>query len=107
MENPGQVLKASVDGPYGTIPDFTLYSRVLFIAGGSGASFTCGTAVDLLRRLGESTSTAIEFVWVLKEQGKSRNLDADLKLTLDRTNRMVCEGTRRAYFLTLCECPYL
>jgi len=72
MENPGQVLRASVDGPYGTVPDFTLYSKVLFIAGGSGASFTCGTAVNLLRRLGDSTSTTIEFVWVVKQQGKSR-----------------------------------
>jgi predicted ferric reductase len=73
MENPGQVLRASVDGPYGTVPDFTLYSKVLFIAGGSGASFTCGAAVDLLRKLGRSTATAIEFVWVMKEQGKSRD----------------------------------
>jgi predicted ferric reductase len=71
MENPGKVLKASVDGPYGTVPDFTRYSKVLFIAGGSGASFACGAAVDLLRRLGDSTATAIEFVWVVKEQGKS------------------------------------
>lgn len=71
VKNPGQALKASVDGPYGTIPDFTLYNKVLFIAGGSGASFTCGVAVDLVRKLGDSTATTIEFVWVVKEQGKS------------------------------------
>jgi predicted ferric reductase len=85
-ENPGQVLKASVDGPYGTVPDFTLYSKVLLIAGGSGASFACGIAVDLLRRLGDSTSTTIEFVWVVKEQGKSQCLHVELALTLNRTN---------------------
>jgi predicted ferric reductase len=72
LENPSQVLKASVDGPYGIVPDFTLYSKVLFIAGGSGASFTCGVALDLLRKLGES-STTIEFVWVVHEQGKLTN----------------------------------
>jgi predicted ferric reductase len=107
MENPGQVFKASVDGPYGTVPNFTLYSKVLFIAGGSGASFTCGTAVDLLRKLGDSSLTSIEFVWVVKEQGKSPDLYADLTLTLDRTNRMVCQGTRRAHCVTSCECPNL
>lgn len=107
MENPGRVLKASVDGPYGTVPDFMLYSKVLFIAGGSGASFTCGTAVQLLRRLGDSRSTAIEFVWVVREQGRSPNFDTDLKLTIDRTNRMVCERTRRAHCLTSCECAGL
>jgi predicted ferric reductase len=70
--NPGKALMASVDGPYGRVPDFTLYSKVLFIAGGSGASFTCGVALDILRKLGDSTSTMIEFVWVVHEQGVSR-----------------------------------
>jgi predicted ferric reductase len=71
LKNPGQVLRASVDGPYGTVPDFTLYNKVLFIAGGSGASFTCGVAMDLLHKLGDSATTTIEFVWVVKEQGES------------------------------------
>jgi NAD(P)H-flavin reductase len=71
LKNSGQVLRASVDGPYGTVPDFTLYNKVLFIAGGSGASFTCGVAMDLLHKLGDSTTTTIEFVWVVKEQGES------------------------------------
>jgi predicted ferric reductase len=69
-KNPGQALRASVDGPYGIVPDFTLYNKVVFFAGGSGASFTCGVAVDVLRKLGDSTQTTIEFVWVVKEQGK-------------------------------------
>lgn len=68
-QSPGRVLKASVDGPYGTVPNFILYDKVVFIAGGSGASFTCGVAVDVLRRLGESSRTTIEFVWVVKEHG--------------------------------------
>jgi NAD(P)H-flavin reductase len=69
-QNPGKALLASVDGPYGTVPDFTSFTKVLFIAGGSGASFTFGVAVDLVRKLGESTGTTIEFVWVMKDQGK-------------------------------------
>jgi predicted ferric reductase len=70
LKNPEQLLRASVDGPYGIVPDFTLYNKVLFISGGSGASVTCGVSVDLLRKLRESTTTTIEFVWVLKEQGR-------------------------------------
>ena len=69
MKNPGQALKASIDGPYGTVPDFTIFDKVVFIAGGSGASFTCGVAVDMLRKLCDSGKTVIEFIWVVREQG--------------------------------------
>jgi hypothetical protein len=58
-----------VDGPYGTVPSFTSFTTVIFIAGGSGASFTAGVAIDLLRKLGESTKTTIIFTWVVKDQG--------------------------------------
>jgi predicted ferric reductase len=69
QKNPGKTLKASIDGPYGTVPDFAAFNKVLFIAGGSGASFTFGVAVDLIRKLGDSRKTAIEFVWAIREQG--------------------------------------
>jgi predicted ferric reductase len=71
LANPGKSFKASIDGPYGRVPDFTVYNKILFIAGGSGASFTCGVALDILHKLGDSTLTTIEFVWVVHEQGKS------------------------------------
>lgn len=71
MKSPSHTLKASVDGPYGSVPDLTMFDKVIFIAGGSGASFTCGVAVDTLRKLGDSTATTIEFIWVVREQGKS------------------------------------
>jgi len=70
LRNPGQVLKTSVDGPYGSVPDFTNFDKVIFIAGGSGASFTCGVAVEALRKLGDSKASTIEFIWVVREQGK-------------------------------------
>jgi predicted ferric reductase len=35
LKNSGVNLKASVDGPYGTVPDFTIYTKEVFIAGGS------------------------------------------------------------------------
>jgi predicted ferric reductase len=78
-QNPGKALLASVDGPYGTVPDFTSFTKVLFVAGGSGASFTFGVAVDLVRKLGESTGTTIEFIWVMKDQDQLTWFSTHLK----------------------------
>jgi predicted ferric reductase len=39
LKNPGVDLKASIDGPYGMVPDFTIYSTVVFIAGGSKSTY--------------------------------------------------------------------
>lgn len=69
QKHPGAALKASIDGPYGVVPNFAVYTKVLFLAGGSGASFTLGVAADLVRKLGDSSRTTIEVVWVMKEQG--------------------------------------
>jgi predicted ferric reductase len=71
LKYPGRSLRASIDGPYGSAPDFTGATKVLFIAGGSGASFSLGAAVDLVHKLGDSRSTAIEVVWVVREPGRS------------------------------------
>ena len=70
LKNPGKALKASMDGPYGNVPNFTDFTKVVFIAGGSGASFTFGVAIDLIRKLEESKKTTIDFIWTFKEQGK-------------------------------------
>ena len=71
VKNPGAVLRASVDGPYGATPDFVKTAdKVILIAGGSGASFTFGVALDMLRRLTESSQTTIDFVWSVKDHCK-------------------------------------
>ncbi|RKF80994.1 Ferric reductase transmembrane component 4 [Golovinomyces cichoracearum] len=61
LKEPGAILRASLDGPYGTVPDLKVFSKVLFIAGGSGASFTCSLATHLVRKLEYSTKTSIDF----------------------------------------------
>jgi len=66
---PGASLRASMDGPYGTLPSFILYDQVILIAGGSGASFTFGIAVDLVRRLSPESKMVINFIWVVREHG--------------------------------------
>jgi len=61
-KTPGASLKASVDGPYGTLLDFARYDKIVLVAGGSGASFTFAVAMDLVKRLEASAKTMIEFV---------------------------------------------
>ncbi|KAF4625786.1 hypothetical protein G7Y89_g12377 [Cudoniella acicularis] len=67
LSAPGQVFKASIDGPYSTVPDFSTFNKIVFIAGGSGASYTFGVALELLRKPGQ-LKCAIEFIWVVKDK---------------------------------------
>jgi len=71
VEEPGARLKAGVDGPYGTVPDFSRCEKLVVIAGGSGATYTFAVAMDLLKRLTANSRKTIEFVWVVREQCKS------------------------------------
>ncbi|CCU78299.1 hypothetical protein similar to FreB [Blumeria hordei DH14] len=69
QRDPGAVMKASIHGPYGVMGDLTNFNRVVFIAGGSGISFTSGLAVQLLQKLGNSRKINIEFIWAMREKG--------------------------------------
>ncbi|PNY26355.1 ferric reductase transmembrane component [Tolypocladium capitatum] len=66
VSHPGAFLRASVEGPYGAIPDPAEYYTVVMVAGGSGASFTFGVALDMLRRLPSDASKQIVFIWAVK-----------------------------------------
>lgn len=68
--HPGTTLTASVDGPYGTFPDPMGYDKIVLIAGGGGASFTFGLAVNLLERMKEGLNKEIVFIWTVKQHGK-------------------------------------
>ncbi|ROV92348.1 hypothetical protein VMCG_09144 [Cytospora schulzeri] len=67
LASPGAKLRASVDGPYGTFPDPMEYDKVILIAGGSGASFTFGLAVNMLERMGPESTNNITFIWAVKK----------------------------------------
>jgi len=70
IANPGVTLQASVDGSYGVTPNFAnTADKIILVAGGSGASFTFGVALDTLKKLGTSRKTTIDFVWCVKEHG--------------------------------------
>lgn len=68
--NAGATIRASVDGPYGTLPDLTLFDKVVLIAGGSGATFTFGLAANLLQNVKDGSNTEIDFIWSVRERSK-------------------------------------
>ncbi|KAG8677100.1 hypothetical protein FPOAC2_03216 [Fusarium poae] len=68
LQNPGIKLKASVEGPYGMLPDIKGYGKVMLVAGGSGASFTVGAALNMLKKLDRSEEVVIEFIWMIRNQ---------------------------------------
>ncbi|KAM5381705.1 hypothetical protein ACJZ2D_002925 [Fusarium nematophilum] len=66
LENPGAVLKASVEGPYGQVPDPARYDKVVIFAGGSGGSFAFGSALRLLGASEGSVQRDVTLVWTMR-----------------------------------------
>jgi predicted ferric reductase len=68
--HPGVSVRASIDGPYGTFPDPMEFDKIVLIAGGGGATFTFGLAVNILERMDESSPKDVVFVWSVREHGE-------------------------------------
>ncbi|KAI1325437.1 ferric reductase NAD binding domain-containing protein [Xylariaceae sp. FL0255] len=66
--NPGASLRASVEGPYGTIPDPMSFDKVVLIAGGSGATFAFGMAIHMAESMIEQSNKQIELIWASRGQ---------------------------------------
>ncbi|EJD40983.1 hypothetical protein AURDEDRAFT_106480 [Auricularia subglabra TFB-10046 SS5] len=76
----GGAVRVFVDGPYGHATlarDLRAYDRVLFLAGGSGATFTLPLLVDLVTN-GRAEAT-IEFVVAVRESGSLEWIDRQLR----------------------------
>ncbi|PNH40907.1 hypothetical protein VD0004_g6122 [Verticillium dahliae] len=67
IQNPGASLRASVEGSYGTFPDPTSYDKVVLIAGGSGASFTVGMALNMIKHANAGSRQSVVFIWMVKD----------------------------------------
>ncbi|KAK5661684.1 hypothetical protein OQA88_9784 [Cercophora sp. LCS_1] len=67
VANPGAKVRASLDGPYGTFPDPMEYDKIVLIAGGGGATFTFGLAVNVLERMEDQAHKNIVFIWAVKQ----------------------------------------
>ena len=70
-DHPGVSVKASIDGPYGTFPDPMEFDKIVLIAGGGGATFTFGLAVNVLERMKDEAHKHIVFIWAVRQHGKS------------------------------------
>ncbi|CAI6083555.1 unnamed protein product [Clonostachys chloroleuca] len=68
LEIPGRAMRASAHGPYGNLPNFDTYDKIVMIAGGSGASFTFGLVNFLLASTSEHPTVPITFVWAVRSQ---------------------------------------
>jgi predicted ferric reductase len=69
-EQPGKILRCSVDGGYGQIPNFMKFDRVVLVAGGSGATFTFNITLNVLRECARANILKpIDFFWVVRHTG--------------------------------------
>ncbi|KAI1015423.1 hypothetical protein LB504_010982 [Fusarium proliferatum] len=64
--NPRATLSASIDGPYGSLPDVGNYDKLILIAGGSGAAFTFGVINRIMIQREKLAIQSIEFVWAVR-----------------------------------------
>ncbi|KAH8802841.1 ferric reductase NAD binding domain-containing protein [Xylogone sp. PMI_703] len=69
LKNPGASLRASFDGPYGALPNFTRSAdKVVLVAGGVGATFTFGVALNMINKLANENCPKIEFIWTVRSE---------------------------------------
>ncbi|RSL74063.1 hypothetical protein BHE90_014636 [Fusarium euwallaceae] len=78
-KSPGAVLRASVEGPYGQIPDPSRYDKVVIFAGGSGGSFAFGSALRLLQATEGSDKRDVTLVWSMRNSALLEWFSAHLR----------------------------
>lgn len=78
-QNPSVKLRASIEGPYGHVPNAHNFDKVVLIAGGTGVSFTMAVALDWSRtRRTPKDKRTLDFIWVVKNANCLEWLDAEL-----------------------------
>ncbi|EGN94612.1 hypothetical protein SERLA73DRAFT_188592 [Serpula lacrymans var. lacrymans S7.3] len=65
----GGKVKVFIDGPYGPSPDLGSFDTSIFIAGGSGISYTLPNFLDVIEKVrdGKSICRRVVFVWSIRE----------------------------------------
>ena len=79
---PGCTQWASIDGPYGSLPDTEVYDKLILISGGSGAAFTFGLVNRILNRYESSRTQSIHFVWAVKQTSMCTHLRSKIRSLL-------------------------
>lgn len=83
-QHPGEAVWASIDGPYGSLPDAGDYEKLVLIAGGSGAAFTFGLMNRILSQ--HQKCPPIDFVWAVRHRGM-REIASFMEESADSTTR--------------------
>ncbi|RBQ71732.1 hypothetical protein FVER14953_13485 [Fusarium verticillioides] len=65
-QHPRATLSASIEGPYGSLPDMGNYDKLILISGGSGAAFTFGVMSRIMMQREKLAIQCIEFVWAVR-----------------------------------------
>ncbi|KAK0199621.1 ferric reductase NAD binding domain-containing protein [Desarmillaria ectypa] len=62
-------VKVFVDGPYGPSPDLSSFNTSVFVAGGTGVSYTLPLLLDTIERVrdGNSICTKAVFIWAIRD----------------------------------------
>ena len=69
-KNPGCQVRVLVEGPFGHVPNFKSFDRVLLIAGGVGATYSMSIALDIARiQDWPRDRKIVEFIWVVQHEG--------------------------------------
>lgn len=71
QDQPGRIIRCSIDGGYGQVPNFMDFDRVILVAGGSGSTFTFSIALNMMKELSTSNvHKTIDFIWAVKQSGE-------------------------------------
>lgn len=73
-DRPGRARWASMDGPYGSLPDMGVYDKLIFVSGGSGAAFTFGLMNRIMGSHEGARTQSIDFLWAVKRKGALSDL---------------------------------
>lgn len=68
VSNPGSPVRASIEGPYGSLRDLGHFDKMVLIAGGSGAAFTFGLTNALLSSIEPGESPCVELFWSVRSR---------------------------------------
>ncbi|KAI9746545.1 MAG: hypothetical protein M1818_000258 [Claussenomyces sp. TS43310] len=106
QRSPGVRMRASIDGPYGALPDFAKFDELVLVAGGSGASFAFGIMIDLVRRFGaEFRKPAVNFIWVMREFEKITWFAPELEMLKANPNISISIFITRSRSISGMPCP--
>ncbi|KAG8221425.1 hypothetical protein J3R82DRAFT_1613 [Butyriboletus roseoflavus] len=71
-----QTVKLFIDGPYGSAPDMGVYDTSIFIAGGSGITYTLPLFLNMIEaaRRGSSHCRRVVFIWAVRDASEHNEL---------------------------------